>query len=619
MTRLPHIYKSVVLALLAVFALHQPARADERILSFDSNVTVGRDGTLTVREVIRVRAEGENIKRGIYRDFPTVYQDNKGRTIVVGFAFDSARRDGKTETWRVENHQNGVRIYLGSKSVMLPHGEHTYELNYRTDRQTGFFADYDEIYWNATGNGWGFKIEEATATVRLPDDIPRDQIKYEAYTGAQGSKGQNYHAELREGAPYYRTTRRLGVKEGLTIVASWPKGYINAPVENPAPLAGATQSSGYDAGQAPSQRGWSPIEGFLGRRITHDNGAFWYTLLGFLALLTYYYFIWDRVGRDPPGRVLIPEYQPPADQSPASMRYILRMSYDNECFAAAVLSLAVKGFLRIQEDAGILGFGKTFTLIKLPTPEKQTLTADEHVLFKTLFAGRNSLVLKQENYRTVGGARSKHYSCLKNLYSAGFFSINGWWHVLGIVISLLVVVIAFVFPGNTDMWPVWHVTTPLGWVTIALALAGIIANGVFGRLLKAPTQKGQAAMDHIRGFKMYLEVAEGEELKRMTAPPPPLTRQLFEAYLPAALALDVEQKWSERFARELDIQAPDYQPGWYSGPGFSARNLGAFSSSLGSSLNSAISSSSSAPGSKSGSSGGGSSGGGGGGGGGGGW
>ena len=171
----------------------------------------------------------------------------------------------------------------------------------------------------------------------------------------------------------------------------------------------------------------------------------------------------------------------------------------------------------------------------------------------------------------------------------------------------------------TDMWPTWHLKTPLGWATIALALAGIIANGVFGRLLKAPTQKGQAAMDHIRGFKMYLEVAEGEELKRLAAPPPPLTRQLFEAYLPAALALDVEQKWSERFARELDIQAPDYQPGWYSGPGFNSRNLGAFSSSLGSSLNSAISSSSTAPGSKSGSGGGGSSGGGGGGGGGGGW
>jgi hypothetical protein len=73
MTRVRHIYKCGLLALLGLLALHQPARADERILSFDSTITVARDGTLTVREVIRVRAEGANIKRGVYRDFPTTY------------------------------------------------------------------------------------------------------------------------------------------------------------------------------------------------------------------------------------------------------------------------------------------------------------------------------------------------------------------------------------------------------------------------------------------------------------------------------------------------------------------------------------------------------------------
>jgi len=42
----------------------------------------------------------------------------------------------------------------------------------------------------------------------------------------------------------------------------------------------------------------------------------------------------------------------------------MHMGYDNECFAAAVLSLAVKGHLRIQQDAGLLGLGKKFTLVK---------------------------------------------------------------------------------------------------------------------------------------------------------------------------------------------------------------------------------------------------------------
>ena len=81
-------------------------------------------------------------------------------------------------------------------------------------------------------------------------------------------------------------------------------------------------------------------------------------------------------------------------------------------------------------------------------------------------------------------------------------------------------------------------------------------------------------MDHIRGFKKYLEVAEGEELKRMKAPPPPLTPQLFESYLPAALALGVEQRWAERFADVLDVQAPNYSPAWYAGRGWNSRDLG---------------------------------------------
>ena len=97
-------------------------------------------------------------------------------------------------------------------------------------------------------------------------------------------------------------------------------------------------------------------------------------LLGLLLLLTYYYFIWDKVGRDPPGRVVIPEYEMPKNLSAASMRYLLHMGYDNKCFAAGILSLAVKGYLHIQQAAGMLGVGKTFTLIREPNPRDKPLS-----------------------------------------------------------------------------------------------------------------------------------------------------------------------------------------------------------------------------------------------------
>jgi uncharacterized membrane protein len=98
-----------------------------------------------------------------------------------------------------------------------------------------------------------------------------------------------------------------------------------------------------------------------------------------------------------------------------------------------------------------------------------------------------------------------------------------------------------------------------------------------------------------------------------------MTPELYEAYLPAALALEVEQRWAERFARELQVDAHGYQPAWYTGSAWNAANIAGFSSQLSSSLSSAISSAAQAPGSSSGGGGGGSSGGGGGGGGVGGW
>src|SRR6185312_14796630 len=115
--------------------------------------------------------------------------------------------------------------------------------------------------------------------------------------------------------------------------------------------------------------------------------------------------------------------------------------------------------------------------------------------------------------------RSTHRSNLKGRIDSRFFRINGGWHALGILISILVGVFAIIMPANLIVRPEFFVGTPLGWLTILIVLLGLVANGVFGWLLKAPTAAGRDLMDHVLGFKMYLEVAEGEELKRMKGPP----------------------------------------------------------------------------------------------------
>lgn len=404
--------RAILPVLLAIVAM-SAARADERILSYHSDITVRADSELDVRETIRVRAEGGQIRRGIYRDFPTIYTDRKGERVTTGFELVSVLRDGHYEPNRrgsyKDNGQVGVRVYAGDADVRLAPGEYTYEFSYRTDRQIGFYADYDELYWNVTGNGWGFPIDTVTAKVHPPNAVPAGQIHVEAYTGLFGETGRDYSARVEGGTPFFATTRALGPNEGLTIVVTWPKGFVASPTE--------TMRSGY---------------------LLRDNWPLVAAVAGLLALIVYYVWIWSAVGRDPAGRILVPHYEEPDGQSPASMRYVLHMKYDDRCFAAGVLSLAVKGYLAIeQRKTGLLGLKREFVLNKVQAPnDAPPLSADEGALYQRLFMGGSRLELVNENHETVSGARSAHRTTLKKKFSPGFFRINGGWHALGIVLSV---------------------------------------------------------------------------------------------------------------------------------------------------------------------------------------
>jgi len=148
------------------------AGADERILSYDSRIEVRSDSSLEVTETIRVQAEGNRIKRGIFREFPTTYFRRGGDRVTVGFELLSVRRNGMDEPHHTERRRNGVAIYIGHKDRFLSAGAYTYEIRYRTDRQLGFFADHDELYWNVTGVGWDFPIDHVTARCNCRPGFP---------------------------------------------------------------------------------------------------------------------------------------------------------------------------------------------------------------------------------------------------------------------------------------------------------------------------------------------------------------------------------------------------------------------------------------------------------------
>src|SRR4029077_19826016 len=141
---------------------------------------------------------------------------------------ESVRRDGAPETFVTENRANGVRIRIGQTDQTLSTGLHEFVIQYRTTRQIGFFADYDELYWNATGTGWTFAIDVAEARITLPQAVPFRQSAF--YTGPQGARGQDAAiVEQQPGHIVFRTTKALPPGSGLTVAAAWAKGVVAEP------------------------------------------------------------------------------------------------------------------------------------------------------------------------------------------------------------------------------------------------------------------------------------------------------------------------------------------------------------------------------------------------------
>jgi uncharacterized membrane protein YgcG len=626
--------------LICLILLAYPAGAEETIVKFLSDVTVNTDASLDVVETISVLSDGTTIRHGIFRDFPTRYTDQHGINMRVDFEVRSVMRNATPENYAIESLSNGVRVKIGDKDVLLQPGIHKYLIKYHTTRQIGFFDTFDELYWNVTGNGWPYPIQYVDVNIHLPNGALIG--KTALYTGAYGATGSDAEVQNASGNQFAaRATRILAPNEGLTVAVAWQKNIVTPPT-------------------AAQQQMWR----------LRDNAGYAGLAATLLSALGYFLFAWNKVGRDPAKGTIIPLFKPPEDLGPAGVRYIWKRGFDDRIVAAALVGLAVKGRLKIENDDGEYAI----------TPmdhQAQMLSTTESILLKLVPHGRTAL--KQSNNASIRAMKSGLESYLDKEYQGAMFVKNLGWLTIGIILSLLGLGLsAFLAPdpmgitglfvgGFAAIW--WGAILAMGWaatkglisadgffgklkslvaliflvpftgagvaVPVAIAysekfspplvvfIAATIAIGLivlaFSFLMPAPTFAGRRILDAIEGFRLYLTTAEEKRLDALN--PPEKTPELFERYLPYAMALDCENAWNAKFAAVLAAAAAVGAGGtaWYYGGNGRNNNWGSMTSSLGNSLASTISTSSTAPGSSSGSGGGGASGGGGGGGGGGGW
>ncbi len=566
------------LLLAAVVGVANAHGQSEKINSWHTDLTVSPDGELTVTEDINAHVEGIEFKRGIVRKLPLRFTDHDGREHRVEYDLSAVEVFGATSPFHTTTEGDDFVVYVGSEGNFLTPGDYPYRITYTTKGQVGFFPGYDEIYWNVNGNGWDFPVDSISAVIRLPRAA---EVKQTAcYTGVYGSMETACASSKVNWYTVSFQGRALRNYEGLTVAVGFQKGVVAEP---PPPTF-------YEKNAVP----------LVGGGIT-------------LLLLLYYFVTWIRFGRDPDMPTVIPLFDPPDDLSPASVAMVMKGAYDNDQITPAMIHLAVKGHIRIdqKEESLLLGLmsKEVYTIVKLAGGSG--LPSEEQELLDRMFgSGQGSFSIDGKYDPSVQSMASSFRSTLRSQWHAFLNKGNNgrfWWIPL---LSVAVCVISMIVLHNSF----WGDNDAV--YIAAFLVANVVLFLVYQYLIKKPSLEKQALRSRLLGFKMYLSAAEEKQLQHFN--PPTMTPEVFEKYLPYAIAFGVEKIWGDRFQDMIGkaLIDPNYRPGWYSG---SIMNYGAFSHHMTSSLSSSVQSASTPPSKSGGSGGGGFSGGGGGGGGGGGW
>jgi uncharacterized membrane protein len=535
---------------LALFLLVPAIASADRTLvieRFDAIIDVSPDGSIVVEETLVPRFTGS--WNGIFRTIPVQYRTPQGLNYTlrldVEAVTDAAGQELKYESSR-ERHYRKLKIYVPGAADAT----RTVKLRYRVSNGLRFFEEHDELYWNVTGDEWEVPIESVSARVRLPAGA--SGIRATAFRGVYGSTEESDVSVEPDGVSV-QTARGLGMREGLTIVAGWNPGVVHRPT--------AVERSA---------------------QVVYSNLPLAIPPVIFIGMLR----LWRKRGRDPELAPIATKYEPPARMTPAELGTLVDGKPDMRDITASIVDLAVRGYLHIAETQNERLFGLlsnkdyTFTL-KRERSSWSELTAHEGDLLNAMFEGSSTVVslsdLKNKFYKHLPGLRDDMYG---RLVSSGFYTARPDRVRLFYVIGGLILGFAVAFLSIRIM-------VGLGMQPISGIVAGIVSAIIvvfFGWFMPSRTARGTRELEQVLGFREFLSRVEGDRLERIVKTP-----EMFEKYLPYAMALGVEDKWAKAF--EGIYTQP---PSWYSGrggvgtfhPSTFTRDLGAMSAAAATTMSS---------------------------------
>ncbi len=589
------VFSKIFAALLFLLLTTQSAYAqteDWTIQKYNSDITIQEDGTVNVTETIETNFNVE--KHGIFRDIPFVYATQDGGEYFTDLTVTSVTRDGKEEKYEDSRQGSYRNLKIGDAGKTIS-GNHTYVIKYTANGVLSEYDNYDELFWNTTGNYWDAPINKVSGNIKIAKGTLTDALCYEGYEGYDTNCNVT---RTSDNAYSYESTRPLAAGEGVSVVASFPKGTV--------PIVTIKQPM-------------SPVDQL---RSSEFQIAFLVAIvLGIFGVLIH----WARRGRDfvfmgkyildPNAKTVlrplthrdtvVVEYTPPENLRPAEIGVIADERADTLDVTSSIIDLAIRGYLKIKEIPKKWTFGKVDYELTRTQKTTDGLESYEKELLSGLFKTGNTVKvsdLKTKFYQDLARVKEKLYA---DVIRKEFFPHNPS-HIKGIYLTIFIiltaVVTALLILNGTRLYPSPIVTG----LTLGLFPAGILGIAL-SRSMSRRTAKGAEMARRIKGYRLFLSQVEKHRQKFFE------DKNLFNEIMPYAIVFGLTDKIAKA-AKDMGVK-PD-TPSWYTGASAFhattfARNISNFSSSVGTSIASSPSSS--------GFSGGGSSGGGFGGGGGGSW
>jgi hypothetical protein len=566
--------------------------SQERITNYDVDITVKQDATLAIRETITVYSERKEIVRGIIRAIPNRYSGFLGTNYYAPILVQSTSLDGVVQPYELKHLSNGIEVMIRDAQKVLSVGVHVFVIEYVVFWQIAHFKDqahgllskltpdaqvpyvaHDELEWNIIGTGWNFPIEHARVRIQMPEKIAKDDVRFMTWRGLFGSRNTAgiTMAINDNGTITGQTTVPLLPHHGWTMVVGWPAGYVERPAW------------------------WDSLAHFI-----TDNPFFLCMCLAFLLIVSLTIAALMSIRRSNRPGIIIPFYYPPSDVSASLARFIIKGRCDEKCLAALIVQWAINGLLTIEYKPTL--FGKGYYAFKKIAEMTDKVPTIEQRVFERLFHSGPEVVI-DGNWQARDAVVDSHALLSRfyeKNYASRYFDDNEFWVTLIFFVSCISVLsigLCMSFSGSET------------WFVLFIAVL-IVLNIIINKCSQSYSTLGRTLADQLNGFHLFLTTTELERF-RLIGTPPTKTPELYEKYLPYAIALDAEEQWSYQFApifAQYVQSGRSYEPAWFAGAQWSlihANMLGKnmahiFHSAIKQSVNSVPTPASRAPGSGSG-------------------